>query len=96
MDQTSPSVLQTVGIKTSEVLWILRMSFNLVKLMSLEVMCYKGNTWLQKDKNIHSVLPDQKAGAGQGILDGSEITADKEKKSIVTYRVRLLSQLIYL
>lgn len=40
-------------------------------------------------KNIHAVLPDQKAGAEQGILHCSEITAEKEK-CIVTYRVRLL------
>lgn len=39
----------------------------------------KGDTGLQKEKSIHSVLPDQRAGAGQGIPYYSEITAEKEK-----------------
>lgn len=92
MEQTPPFALQIVETEIYEILWIPCMPFH-VELTSWEDSCYKKNTWLQKDKN--TVLPDQKAGAGRGILDCSEITAEKENKCTVTYRVRLLSHFTY-
>lgn len=85
MEQTCPSIPSNYGNGN------LRISVNSPYVLQSSTvnilrdnLCYKKNTWLQEDKNIHSVLPDQKAGAGQGILHCSEMTAKKEKT--VTYR----------
>ena len=57
------------------------MPFHLVELTSSEMTCaIKGTLDCRKIKTLTQVLPDQKAGAGQGILHCSGITAEKEKK----------------